>query len=648
MQALFPRLAVAALLASLIAGCATGPLSGSGSAYQQREAAAQALADQGNNAEAAKRYEALADASSGQARGHARVMAAEQWRAGAFPEKARELLKQIDTSALAASDRVQFALTHAELALQDDNPREALDWLQQPQLQPTQAQQSTLLQVRARALFKMGSAIDATRLLIKRGGLLSANQARLANQRLIWDGLTQSREPLDASALPAGSSDVLRGWVSLGAIGRSLWQAPNQFRDRIQAWQESHPAHPANDALIAQVLDEYQRLYSYPARVALLLPLTGPYADAGKAIRDGLLAARYQTRNDRNPPRITVYDTHGNGPGATKAYQAATAAGAGLVVGPLTKEAVSAIAKTSRTAPVLALNYLDDIGPAPTRALFYQFGLAPEDEARQAAERLVQEGLTRGIALAPDSDWGNRMMLAFKKRFETLGGTLLDGEYYRPNQNDFSTPIVRALNVDASQRRYRQLRATLGLDIQFEPRRRQDVQFVFMAARERDAKLIRPQLKFHQGLGLPVYATSSVFEPSAGADSDLNGIAFADMPWIISPDTTATHTENQLRALWPERFGASPRLFALGFDAYRLVPLMANSLDPLQHPVPGATGILHMDKEHRIHRDLFWARIRNGKPVLLPPPAEKAEAPTANADSDNDVDPGLIPPTPDQ
>lgn len=642
MQALFSRLAAAALLASLIAGCATGPLSGTGSAYQQREAAARALAAQGDNAQAAQRYEDLAAASSGQARGHALVMAAEQWRAGAFPEKSLNLLKQIDTATLADADRVQFALTHAELSLQNDNPREALDWLQQPQLQPTAPQRSAMLEVRARALFKMGSAVDATRLLIKRGGLLDSDQARLANQRLIWDGLTQSREPLDPSQLPADSSSVLRGWVSLGAVGRSLWQAPDRFRGRIEAWQQAHPAHPANDALIQQILDEYQRLYSYPDRVALLLPLSGPYADAGKAIRDGFLAARYQAGGDRKPPRITVYDTHGNADGAARAYQAAAAAGAGLIVGPLTKDAVAAVADTSRTAPVLALNYLDDIGPTQTRALFYQFGLAPEDEARQAAERLIQEGLTRGIALAPDSDWGNRMMLAFKQRFEDLGGTLLDGEYYRPNQNDFSTPIVRALNVDASQRRYRQLRATLNLDIQFEPRRRQDVQFVFMAARERDAKLIRPQLKFHQGLGLPVYATSSVFEPAGGADSDLNGIAFADMPWIISPDATATQTESQLHQLWPERFGASPRLFALGFDAYRLVPLMANSLNPLQHPVPGATGILHMDPEHRIHRDLFWARIRNGKPVLLPPPAEKAQAP--KPDSDDDVDPGLVPP----
>ena len=52
--------------------------------------------------------------------------------------------------------------------------------------------------------------------------------------------------------------------------------------------------------------------------------------------------------------------------------------------------------------------------------------------------------------------------------------------------------------------------------------------------------------------------------------------------------------------------------FALGFDAYRLVPLLENQPRPLTGPVSGMTGILSTDAQGRIHRELVWAEIRGG------------------------------------
>ena len=88
-----------------------------------------------------------------------------------------------------------------------------------------------------------------------------------------------------------------------------------------------------------------------------------------------------------------------------------------------------------------------------------------------------------------------------------------------------------------------------------------------------------PQLKFNYAGDIPVYATSDSFEPDPSANSDLDGMFFADMPWMVSSDPTVDQIRDSVRAAWPARTARLDRLYAFGFDAYRLVPaLRPNSL----------------------------------------------------------------------
>lgn len=628
------RFCIALFITGLLAGCAMGPITPSDAEYQQSMARAEALAAAADNAGAAEIYEKLANRTLGETRDHLRILAAEQWRQAAFPEYARELLEQVEPRRLPFALQVEYALVQAELDLLDANPRQALDWLGFIDDRPGTEQQIAVLGVRARALFDMGSAIDATRLLLRREKILADPAAIQANQRLIWNGLSKSREVLDAAAMPRDTDPTLLAWIRLGDLGRNAWQNPDAFERLVHEWQAQYPRHPANQYLIPDLIADYRRLFSYPAKVALILPLSGRYATQAVAVRDGFLAARYQMEGARNPPpEILIYDSGESPTAALERYREARAAGAGFIVGPLTKEALSEFANQDELAvPVLGLNYLDN-QQARTPPRLYQFGLSPEDEAVQVAERLIQEGLTRGVALVPAGDWGNRMMLAFKQRFEELNGTLLNGQYYAADENDFSTPIMRVLNLDESALRHQSLRGTLNLPLQFEPRRRQDAQFVFLAARERDAKLIRPQLRFHQALDLPVYATSHVYALDQKPDRDLDGIHFADMPWTIAPDAAGREVREQLRTLWPSRFEQASRLYALGFDAFRLVPVLLNTVNPLSQPVAGMTGLLSMDQANRIHRGLYWAGFRSGVPRLLPPPQSETDTSVATLDA---------------
>ncbi|RMD78059.1 MAG: penicillin-binding protein activator [Gammaproteobacteria bacterium] len=382
----------------------------------------------------------------------------------------------------------------------------------------------------------------------------------------------------------------------------------------LAAWRRRFPGHPASAALLASLEARARR--ARPRRLALLLPLSGAYAALGRAVRDGFLAA-YWAGPER--PEVLVLDTGGQAEGALEAYREAAAQGAGWVVGPLAKEAVRALRAQGRLpVPVLALNRSGEPGPPP--AGFYAFGLAPEDEAAAAAERAWLEGHNQALLLAPRGDWGSRVLTAFARHWSGLGGEVLAAEVYDPSRTDFAAPLQRLLAIDASRARARALERLLGRPLRFEPRRRQDADLVFLAAFPAQGRQIRPQLRFYYAGDLPVYATSAIYagHPDPVRDRDLDGVRFPDIPWVLRDRDPLLEA---LRRLWPERTARLIRLYALGVDAYRLVPELPRLAAFPFETVPGATGRLSLDPRHRVHRQLLWARFAGGRPRLLPPAA---------------------------
>lgn len=344
-----------------------------------------------------------------------------------------------------------------------------------------------------------------------------------------------------------------------------------------------------------------------PANIALLLPVSGPLAKPAAAIRDGFFAAHYHRLNKLYQPVIRLYDTGTQPASVIEVYRQAVADGADVVVGPLDKESVKALARESGLGvPTLALNYGDDEGTLAGN--LFQFGLSPEDEANAVAERAAQDGLTQAAALIPKSDWGERMLKAFKTRFEQLGGRVVTVQSYDAEGTDFATPL-RNLLADGDTR----TRKTQG-----NARYRQDVDFLFMAAYPRQARQIQPQMSFNYA-NLPVYATSHVYtgRPDKGADSDEDGIVFCDMPWVF--DGAAQPLQQAITRLWPQSADQFRRLYALGVDAYALTPALSRKLSGLAEPFAGQTGLLQMDAARRIRRSLTCARFVAGEPRALAP-----------------------------
>jgi uncharacterized protein len=579
---------------------------------------AERLARGGDHAGSARQWEQVAAVSQGEAQANALAQAAREWlRAPSVADATRveaalAAAPGVDPRSAAGTTR---ALVAAEVALAAGQPDRALASLRPVGDPPPAGSEADVLALRGRAYLAAGRALDGVRTLTARERALPA--AQLADsRRQLWDALRAAAARGADLGVPRGTDAVSAGWLELARVATQGKRNPYAQRTQLADWRSRYPQHPANGPIVEAMQTDVVPQLKFPAQVALLLPLTGRLGDAGEALRDGFLAAYYQ-QDAAGRPLVKIYDTTAD---AVLAYRRAIADGAAFIVGPLGKENAAAVkAVADGSVPTLVLNFLPDGEATPPR--FYQYALAPEDEARQVAERLLAEGRRTGVALTPTGEWGARVLAAFQSTFTAGGGTLVATRSFTAGTTDFSDPLVQILGFEESQRRERALAAIIGGPLQFTPRRRDDLQFVFFAGQPVQGRLVRPQLKFHYAGDLPVYSTSDVFEPNPAANQDLEGVAFVDAPWMIADDAAIAELRATVGQLWPSNARRRSRLLAMGFDAWRLLSELATARGPVSEPIAGMTGRLTVDAAGRVHRGLDWAIIGlDGQARPLPAP----------------------------
>jgi outer membrane PBP1 activator LpoA protein len=147
--------------------------------------------------------------------------------------------------------------------------------------------------------------------------------------------------------------------------------------------------------------------------------------------------------------------------------------------------------------------------------------------------------------------------------------------------------------------------------------------------------LLKSQLKFHYSGDLTVYSTSSINALDGRSNTDLNGIIFADTPWIIAPQSWIADLPEMFNEYWPAERRLS-RLHAMGYDAYQLVAALYSTRGDSLGQLNGATGTLFMSNDGRIHRKLAWAQFQNGEAIALPD-IEPAGGPLRDMSDDADL-----------
>jgi len=458
--------------------------------------------------------------------------------------------------------------------------------------------------------------------------LIVSTEKQQQQQSAFWSVLQQLSVE-DKQLLMQQPNKQIHGWLQLLNIATAQELDLDEQVSQLETWLANNPRHPAAQSLPVELQLLQSATRERPQQITLLLPLSGNLQKAGEAVRDGFFAAYYQAlQRGSVVPSVTLIDSQSH-EDFMSLYQEASDNGAQLIIGPLEKEKVALLKEKSRVSvQTLALNDSIDQtdGKIQTTTNLFLFGLSPEDEARQIA-RQNQSQYRRALVIAPNNDWGQRISRAFIQHWKpvepdndaaslapTDAHQVLGSALFDPKKEDYSTIIQQTLGIDDSQQRMRRVKPWITGDVEFEPRRRQDIDMIFLAARPEQARQINPLLAFHYAGDIPVYASSSAYAGGSQSekDNDLNGIRVLISPWLLNANPLRSTLEKQ-----PSTQTSLQNLYAMGADAWRLharLHLLANSAQGRLH---GNTGILQIEEGQRVTRLQQWARMEKGRPIPL-------------------------------
>ncbi|GAC1347620.1 MAG: penicillin-binding protein activator [Acetobacteraceae bacterium] len=345
-------------------------------------------------------------------------------------------------------------------------------------------------------------------------------------------------------------------------------------------------------------------------RVAILLPLTGANAPVGQSM---LKAAQLAMAQPNSPP-LDSQDTGGTPDGAARAARAALAAGAGILVGPLTAGETAAVAPIARAAGVPVLAFTSDTAQA--QAGVWTMGITPAQQVRRLVRAVQGENRSRLAAIVPQNPFGEAVATGL------LAGTSDAG--LPPPQVLRSAPGGNGLTEDLKQ-----LASAAGLhgpesSAETSPQPA-SIDALLLGASGEPLQRAVPTLAAYQTgpdhlrlLGTALWAREA---PRLGA------LAGA---WYAAPDpATRTAFEQQYAA----RFGGPPREFAsLAFDAASVARAASSpaGFDPAALLRPdgyaGADGTFVLQPDGTLRRGLAVFEIdRTGSHIVQPAPQNLTE-----------------------
>ncbi|WP_456376901.1 penicillin-binding protein activator [Thiolapillus sp.] len=535
-------------------------------------------------------------------------------------DKAEDILQQLDSMALPREQQFRQALIRADLALGHHQPEQALNLLSAIPPEASNEEKIRFHTIRATAFRERQDGVRYVTELIALDKLLAADEEQLQIQTEILSVLAR-HSPQSLKELFPAPDAITRGWLELAGLLRDFPDAPGEIIAPYREWRDLYPDHPAVPELLTSYYNRQQQQVPVDVRqIAVLLPLEGPYAAPARAIRDGLMSAWYNDP-DESRPRINFYDSS-NSEQIWPLLNQVADAGADIVIGPLSKQAVVQLARAGNLPlPVLALNQVSTDSIPPQN--LYQYSLSPEDEARQVAIWAAYQGYREPAMLYPSSSLGKRMATAFMETWRQLGGASMRSQAYDPASKDFSTPVARL--VMSAQRKAQleeQKKAREeGVEYTLPPR---GMDFIFAIGNKQQMRQIRPMLQFHFTEDLPVLSTSRAWDGQLRNDEsfDLAGIILPEMPWMLDRDTDNPLSRKALQDYLARSERKYLRLLPMGIDAYQVLSHLGKLETPGLPPFKGNTGLLYLDDKRQLLRRMTWISLQAQPRVLgiTPPP----------------------------
>jgi len=333
-----------------------------------------------------------------------------------------------------------------------------------------------------------------------------------------------------------------------------------------------------------------------PARVALLLPMSGPQAALGPAMLNAATMALFESgaRGVELVPR----DTRGSAAGASEAVRSALADGARVVVGPLTGAETTAAAGQARAAGVPVLAFTNDVEQGGNGV--WVTGITPSQQVRRLVAS-AQAGGVRRLGLAgPEGAFTRQLANALRNASREAG---------------MSAPVIVTYPASASRPQAAgQMVAQAGTE---------GIGLLMLADSGAQAREMAAALAA-AGLGAP---QTRLGGPTLWAgDATLASEPALAGALIPGPDPGA---RSAFEARYQSSFGERPpRLAATAYDATSAALRSVRPGDPnapaalpVGEPLQGADGAFRLLPTGQLQRALaVYALTPGAEPQIVEPP----------------------------
>ncbi|HFZ8996080.1 TPA: penicillin-binding protein activator [Citrobacter freundii] len=533
-------------------------------------------------------------------------------------------------------------------------------------------------------------SLTLLRALIAQEPLLAASDKQ-KNIDATWKALSSMDQQQAQSLVINADENVLQGWLDLQNVWFNNRNDPDMMKAGIADWKTRYPLNPGAKMLPTQLVDVQKFKPASTNKIALLLPLNGQAAVFGRTIQQGFEAAKNsgtqpveaqpapepvaapqaapaeevqpQNADDvTSPSQASISDLASDEPAAQPApvtapenppVQPTTAGapanpaaelkiydtssqpldqvlsqvqqdGASIVVGPLLKSNVEALMNSNTPLNVLALNQ-----PAAVQnhANICYFALSPEDEARDAARHIHDQGKQAPLLLIPRSGLGDRVANAFAQEWRKLGGgTVLEQTFgstaeLRMGVNGGSGIALTGTPVATSEPETEPAVATDELAVPTPPDAAQintngdGVDAVYILATPEEIGFIKPMIAMRNGSqsAATLYASSRSAQGTSGPDFrlEMEGLQYSEIPLLAGGNQAlmqqaldAVHNDYSLA-----------RLYAMGVDAWSLANQFSQMRQVPGFEISGNTGSLTATQDCVINRKLVWLKYQQGEIV---------------------------------
>ncbi|MGF1762320.1 penicillin-binding protein activator [Aliivibrio kagoshimensis] len=552
--------------------------------------------------ESSAAYILKADNSQGVTQSDWLILALKSAVAADDQRQAELLIGRLVTQSLTHSQIAEWQLARAELRRNQSDYLSALQRLDfQPFWQLEAAQWQRYYELRHELHLFTADYLEASRDLIELARYTKSEERTSELWASVWQHVS-ALNLVETDSLPIKNDEViLSGWLSLSQQLNTLKDRPMLLQSSLKRWFSEHPTHPANVYPPQQIQDILALEIIQPENVALLLPLTGRFGPQGIRVRDGFINAMFDDSKRDAIVHFKVIDT--NEVKMDDIVVQLEADKTQFVVGPLIKSEIIEFQDLNRgIIAQLALNIPDEINPANNSCYFT---LSPEQEVEQAAEHLFEKGHKHPLFLAPKGKYGDRLAQAFTDKWQQLTSEQPDVHFFG-KRSELQRQVNEVFGLSASERRIKQMAQLLNMDIKHEARSRRDIDAVYMVATSAELTLLKPfiEVAINPGVAAPkLYASSRSNNGTQQQLSELQGVEFSDIPFLVDGDTAF---KAKFEKIWPKSNKTETRLHALGMDAYQLISELPQMKVIEGYSAEGKTGTLSIDSQCVIQRQISW------------------------------------------